>query len=324
MWSFRTERIFDQPAEHGGAPAWVTRSDVLHWTGHVRFNDQESKYKLWYEVQFSKLDRVFEGWYKASLLHEFILPTPDTELGVAANRDKVFDLANPPLRLPADPEFDAARQAGRTGAQYIDIGAALGYALIQHNLCGQLCVAALIGSDVIPVLKRSLEAFPSARELLAQDRGTTTLDVEALLTLVGKKYEFFRAEPSIAPLTPEYLRRSLDGGRMAIVLTGVTGLGVIRASSKILHWVVLEDVFPVANSAWVRIYNPFQNREEVYPLEAVFNPISKSTIGLWIEPTRPVPAPADGTQVASTESMLTPRPSVASPVAQPTSPAAGI
>jgi hypothetical protein len=56
MWSFRTERLFAQPAE-GAAPAWVTRNDVLLWTGHVRFNNKELKYKLWYEVKFTKLDK---------------------------------------------------------------------------------------------------------------------------------------------------------------------------------------------------------------------------------------------------------------------------
>ncbi len=287
MWSFRTERIFAEASQHSAAPAWVSRNDVLHWTGHVSWNDQEPKYKLWFGVEFTKLDRQFTGWYKASIMHDYVVPTPDTDVTIPGNKDKVFDLSRPLLRMPADPEFAAARKAGRIAAQYIDIRGALGYGLVQHNLCGELCVAALIGSDIIPFLKAWISASKIAKELLAQDRGTSTLDIQEMLRVAGKKYEFWRAEPSIAPLTPDFLAKSLGGGRMALAATGVTGGGLIRSKSGIRHWIVVEDILPVANSAWVRLYNPFQDREEVYPLETVFNPTVSSAIGWWVEPTRP-------------------------------------
>ena len=136
MWSFRTERIFAQPSQSAAAPAWVTPTDILLWTGHVQVNNQEPKYKLWYEVKFTKLDREFKGWYKASIMEEFIFPTPDTDLTVPENKDKVFDLTHPLLRMPADPEIDAARKAGLLGAQYININAATGWSKVNHNLCG--------------------------------------------------------------------------------------------------------------------------------------------------------------------------------------------
>ncbi len=287
MWSFRTERLFTEASQHAAAPAWVSRNDVLHWTGHVRLNDKEPKYKLWYGVEFTKLDRQFSGWYKADLLHEFVVPTPDTDLTIPDNNKKVCDLSRPLLRMPADPEFEAARKAGRMGAQYIDIRGALGYELIQHNLCGELCVAALAGSDIIPFLKKWIAASKTAKQLLAQDRGTTTLDIEEMLRVAGKTYEFWRAEPSIAPVTPDYLRKGLDGGRMALVATGITVTGVVRSKSRIRHWVVIEDILAVANGAWVRVYNPFQDREQVYTLEAVLNTAVSSAIGWWVEPTRP-------------------------------------
>ena len=293
MWSFRTERIFTDASQHAAAPAWVSRNDVLHWNGHVRRNDQEPKYKLWYGVEFTKLDRQFSGWYKADLMHEFVIPTPDTDLTIPGNSKKVFDLSRPLVRLPADPEFDAARKAGRIAAQYIDIRRALGYGLVQHNLCGELCVAALAGLDIIPFLTKWIANSRSAKQLLAQDRGTTTLDIQEMLRVVGKSYEFWRAEPSIAPLTPDYLRKGLAGGRMALAATGVTGAGVIRSLSRVRHWVVVEDILPVSNGAWVRLYNPFHDREEVYPLETVFSTFISSSIGWWVEPTLPgsVPPP---------------------------------
>lgn len=287
LWSYRTERIFTDPSEHAAAPAWVSRDEVLHWTGHVRFSPAERKYKLWYEVQFTKLDRQFSGWYKAALLHPFIIPTPSTDVAVPTNSTRVFDLSRPLLRLPADPEFDAARKAGRAGAQYIDIRRALGYGVLQHNLCGELSVAALIGSDIIPFLQQWIAASTVARNLLARDWGTTTVNIQEMLRVVGKKYEFWRSEPTVAPLTPDYLRAGIDAGRMTIVKTGVTPGGIIRWNGPIWHWVLIEDVLPVGNTAWVRLYNPFQNRDEVYTLDAVLKPTVASNFGWWVEPTRP-------------------------------------
>lgn len=287
LWSYRTERIFTEPSEHAAAPAWVSRDDVLHWTGHVRSNDQERKYKLWYAVEFTKLDRQFTGWYKASLLHPFIMPTPSTDMAVPANSTTVFNLASPSLRLPADPEFDDSRKAGRAAAQYIDIRRALGYGLLQHNLCGELCIAALVGSDIIPFLQQWIATSRVARAILARDWGTTTVNVQEMLRMVGKKYEFWRSEPTVAPLTPDYLRAGIDGGRMTIVKTCVTNGGIIKWNGPVWHWVLIEDVFPVGNSAWVRLYNPFQNREEVYTLDAVLKPTVASNFGWWVEPNRP-------------------------------------
>lgn len=284
MWSIRAERIFAAPSEHGTALGWVSPDDVVHWTGHVRFSPEEPKYNTWYEVEFMKLDRRFKGWYKASLLEEFILPTPKTDLNVPQNRDTAFDLSRPRLHLPADPEIEDARKAGRVAAQYIDIRRALGWGLLHHNLCGEFCVAALAALGVIPLLQEWLPGYLPAREILEKDRGTGISDLESMLDAVGLKYEFYRAEGSVAPLTPSYLRRMLDTGRMAIAATGVTTYGQLKAHSRIRHWVVIEDILRVGNSGWLRVYNPFSNREEVYRFEEVIDMPSRSSIGLWTEP----------------------------------------
>ncbi len=287
MWSFRTERIFAQPSQHAAAPAWVTPQDVLLWTGHIQINNQEPKYKAWFQVKFTKLDREFAGWYKASLLEEFIIPTPDSDLTIPENKAKVFDLSRPQLRLPADPEIDAARKAGLLGAQYININAATGWAKVNHNLCGEFCAAALGASDVIPFLKGWLTSYAGAKAILLNDSGTSILDLKSMLDVFNKKYEFFQAEASVIPLTPAYLRKMLDTGRMAIMGTGVTYNGLLKWSSHIRHWVVIEDFIRVANSGWVRVYNPFSDREEVYPFTVVFDAASGTAMGLWVDPTRP-------------------------------------
>jgi hypothetical protein len=287
MWTIRAERLFTEPSIHAAAPAWLFPLDIPRWTGHVRFNDQEPKYKLWYELEFTKLDRHFKGWYKASLLEEFFIPTPDTDVTDPDNQKTVFDLSRPRLRMPMDPEIDAARKAGRTAAQYIEVGRAIGNAAVKHNLCGEFCVAALGGSDVIPFLRRWLASYTRAMTTLQNDWGTSIYDLQSMLDAIGKKYELFRAEGSIAPITPGYVRKMLDTGRMAIVGTGINYLGAIRCGSRTRHWIVIEDILRVRDSGWVRIYNPFSDREEVYPFNVVFNTISRSAIGMWVEPTPP-------------------------------------
>jgi hypothetical protein len=46
--------------------------------------------------------------------------------------------------------------------------------------------------------------------------------------------------------------------------------------------VVLEDVLPVGNNGWVRVYNPFQNREEVYDYNTFMASAGTGT-GLWLD-----------------------------------------
>lgn len=289
MWSIRAERIFVEPSEHCAAPAWVVPQDVLRWTGHVRFNDKETKYKLWYEVELTKLDRQFKGWYKASLLEEFFVPNSLTDVTNPENGRTIFDLSLPRLRIPSDAEIEAARKAGRTGAQYIEISRAIRSTAVKRNLCGEFCAAALGGSDVLPFLLKWLTSYKGATPILQNDAGTSILDLQAMLDVFGKKYEYFRAEASVAPITPSYVRKMLDTGRMAIVGTGITYNGVVKWGSRIRHWIVIEDILRVGNSGWVRIYNPFQNREEVYSFDVVFDTFSRSAIGLWVEPTLPSP-----------------------------------
>ncbi len=286
MWSFRTERIFAQPSQSAAAPAWVSPSDVLLWTGHVQFNNQEPKYKLWYEVEFTKLDQAFKGWYKADLLQEFIMPTPDTDLTDPENSGKVFDLSHPLLRLPADPEIDAARKLG-TGAQYINTIAATGRSKVNFNLCGEFSCAALGGSDVIPFLKSWIASYKNGSTILQNDSGTSIQDLESMLDVFKKTYEFFQAEESVIPLTPGYLRKVIDSGRMALVGTGITHDGQLKWNSHIRHWVVIEDIIMVSNSGWVRVYNPYPDKEEVYPYDVVFDATTGTVIGLLVAPTHP-------------------------------------
>jgi hypothetical protein len=287
MWSIRVERLFSDPSEHSATLGWVAPEDVLRWTGRVRQNERERKYRTWYEVELTKAGRHLLGWYKASLLDEFFAPAPRTDLAYPENRETVFDLSLPRLRLPEDPEISDSRKAGRAAAQYIDIRRALGWGQLHHNLCGEFCAAALASTDVIPLLQEWLAAYPPARGILAEDRGTSIPDMQAMLDAFGLKHEYYRTVGSTSPVTPNYVRRKLDAGMMGIVGTGVTRSGNIRAHSGIRHWIVIEDILRVGSSGWLRVFNPFTNREETYRFDEVYDLPSRDSIGLWVEPRRP-------------------------------------
>lgn len=299
MWSIRAERLFTDPSQHSATLGWVVPEDIVRWTGRVRINEKEPKYSTWYEVELTKADKQLIGWYKAALLDEFFAPTPLTDLGIPDNRTRIFDLARTHLRLPADPEIDDSRKAGRAGAQFIDVGRALGWGQLHHNLCGEFCAAALASTDVIPLLQKWLPAYPRAREILAEDSGTSIPDLEAMLTTFRLKYEFYRAYGSTSPITPTYIRRKLDAGLMAIVFTGVTPYGAVKSRSPIRHWVVVEDLLRVADSGWLRVYNPFSNREETCRFDEVYDLPSRDSIGLWVEPVRPSGTEAIAVELAS-------------------------
>lgn len=121
MWSFRPERIFKEPTERSAGIGWVSPTDILHWTGRIRYSEKEWKYKLWYEVELTKLGRTIKGWYKATLLEEFVIPEVFVESNDRAGTAALFDMSQPKLRLPVDPEIEEAMIDKRNSPQYIDI-----------------------------------------------------------------------------------------------------------------------------------------------------------------------------------------------------------
>ena len=283
MWSIRAERIFDAPSEQALPLGWISSKDILFWNGSVFLNNDEPKYKEWYQVEIVKLEKHLKGWFKAALLEEYVWTESDFSLEDAHHAETVFDLSKPALRLPDDAEIKIAIEEKRQAAQYIDIREVLGWSKIHHNLCGEFCVAALANSNIIPLLKRWKPAYRRTQEILEMDSGTGVQDLQNLLRLHDLQYELFRIEPSVAPITPGYLAKNLNLNRKAIVGVGINSDGKVDISGKIRHWVVVEDIFRVGLSGWVRIYNPFHNREEVYPFHVLFDPKVATGYGIWVE-----------------------------------------
>ena len=284
MWSFRPERIFKEPTERSAGLGWASPKDILYWTGRVAYAEKEWKYKNWYEVELTKLDKVVKGWYKAALLEEFVIPEVYVEANDRTGIAALFDMSRSILRIPADPEIADAIRAKRNAPQYINVQNAIGKNKVNYNLCGQFCVAAVCGVDVIPLLKKWYDTkLARAKTVLENDRGTVIYDLQNMLSLYNIKSELFRPEPSIAPATPAYLEKMLNSGKKAIMGTGINHKGEISFNGHIRHWLVLEQIVRMGNGGWVRIYDPFFNQEEVYPYRTLFDTGISISMGLWLD-----------------------------------------
>ncbi len=288
VWTLRPEMIYTEASQDKGHLGWAIESDIMQWTGQVKRNDQEPKYKTWYEVSLYKTNKLIKGWYKADLLDPYIFPSEENDTGIETNGVNQFDLGTTMLRHPADPEIADAIAANRNGYQYIDVFNAFEKHKIHHNLCGEFCAATLAGVDVIPLLKK-WKAVDDAKvtEIMRDDEGTGLGDVKAMLSLFDLEFEEYRYAPSVTPVSPIRLLNQLKEGKMAF-----SGVGIFKANGKLCgkesggkttrHWVILEDVIPVGNSGWARIYNPFRNREEVYTYELFIQSVGQFGIGLWV------------------------------------------
>ena len=216
-------------------------------------------------------------------MEEFVLPEVYVEASDRAGIAALFDMSRPKLRLPNDPEIDEARVAKRNAYQYINIRNATGRNMINHNLCGQFCIAALSGMNVIPLLKKWYATGERPKAVLNGDRGTVVYDLEQMLKLLNMKSEIFKPEPSIAPATPLYLEGMLKSGKKAIIGVGINYKGEASYNASIRHWLVVVDIVRMGNSGWVRVYNSFFNQEEVYPYQRLFNTGNATGICLWVD-----------------------------------------
>lgn len=296
IWTVRHETIYPDASEKGPALGWVSPEDIMRWTGRARRNDNETKYKLWYEVSLYKSGRMMKGWFKGNIVDPYIFPTEETDPSNEANADRQFDLSTPILRHPADQEIEDAIAERRGAHQYIDVVGALGSTKIHNNLCGEFCVAALAGMNVIPFLKNWLEGYdastvkgilPDPAKVLKTNVGTGLSEVEFMLDVCGVRHEEFRYTPSVSPVTPLRLKRLIDEGKLIYWGVAIFKLGG-RLSGKSTsnttrHWIVLEDVAAVGNSGWVRIYNPFNNREEIYNYNYFMDSVGQFGLGLLVE-----------------------------------------
>jgi hypothetical protein len=283
VYTIRDHYIYKQPVQNASYWGCALKGQVMRWSGEVKSRQEGNTLRQFYQVKFYRMSQEMTGWFRGDITQEYFFPTDANDPDIAANSQNVFDLTTPILRHPQDPEIAAAIAAHFTGAQYIDIRNAIGKSLRHFCLCGEICVAALGGVDVVPLLHNWFTAVPKYWRVSAiltnPHEGTNVVDLQSILSLANlPKGETYSSTPG----TPWQIKERLDKGQLAIAGCGINSGGKIKADGKIRHWVVLEDVLPVGNNGWVRIYNPFQNREEVYDYNTFITSAGIGT-GIWLD-----------------------------------------
>ncbi len=280
VFAVKPHYIYKDPRQNGHYWGTALKGQILRWTGRIIKCDAGDGVRRDYsEVSFYRLSQAMTGWFRSDAVAEYVYPEPDKDPEIEANKANAFDLTQAVLRLPQDPEIAAAKAAGYTGAQYIDIRNALGKALRHFCLCGEFCVSAIVGSDIIPVLGNWLQSgYWRVNEILNNPKGLTGLgDLQSILQL----YNCAGITYNSAPVSPQFIKNRLLNGEFAISGCSITSGGKVKEGEGIRHWVVVEDVLPVGNSGWVRLYNPFHNRSEVYEYET-FMRSAGTGVGMWV------------------------------------------
>ena len=281
VYAIRDHYIYIDPMKNLSSFGCALKGQVMRWTGSVRCSDKDGKRRSYYEVDFYRMSRYLHGWFRGDIVADYVYPTPELDPSIESNALTVFDLSKQILRHPQDQAIDDAKKKGYNAAQYVDVFAATNKHIVHFSLCGEFCVAALSGKDILPTLKTWLDSkYWRAPSILSNPHeGTSAGDLQTLLAANKLKGEIY----SSIPTTPQVIKDRLASGQFAIVGCGINSGGRVKADGKIRHWVVLQDIIPVGNSGWVRVYNPFMNRDEVYNY-TMFIASSGVGAGLWVTP----------------------------------------
>ncbi|MBN9682279.1 MULTISPECIES: SH3 domain-containing protein [unclassified Corallococcus] len=164
--------------------------------------------------------------------------------------------------------LDNALQVG-SAAQYINLEKALGqgWRQVHYNLCGPLAVGASLGMSP----KEALTAFAATSAgILNSGTTTTATPLETVYEARGWTTGYTSGTASMP--APEDMARMLDDGKALIALVNIDTKGADGmltffedSTQAVAHWVSVSAVEENGKGDWtVRVYNPFENREELY------------------------------------------------------------
>ncbi|WP_342374302.1 hypothetical protein NVS55_23365 [Myxococcus stipitatus] len=195
-------------------------------------------------------------------------------------------------------EWKANHDAGQDPiAQYLDVGTILkgeGHDYTHGNLCGELSAMSVMGLGIVDGLTRFAGLGTEYQAILANgERLTNATNLETFLVsqgwnIVGQQ-PGFENTPAMKDLdgnfsatdtyknnhakdpTPQAVQGILDNGGSLLVLVNIDGAdnGMLEpvgtSTQDITHWASVVDVTENAQGqTYVRVYNPYQNRKEVY------------------------------------------------------------
>jgi hypothetical protein len=206
------------------------------------------------------------GWVDTYNLESFSSDLDTTSPALNLDVDMIYHLENP---LTGE-EYTT---------QYISLKD-IGYKTKHYNLCGEFCVAALDGIYVQDLISSWKSVYTYADHRLKNDESTSIYDLGFMLNSVEITHKTETFSPSTKPLTA-----SDFVGKKAIVGVGINNAGKILEDGKIRHWVVILGCVPYMTTGFVRIYNPFTNKEELVDFRVLYKSMCPGGLGttlIWI------------------------------------------
>ncbi len=192
-----------------------------------------------------------------------------------------FDPDDPILNLDTDiliPLYN--KETGeRYTTQYISLKD-IGYRTKHYNLCGEFCVAALAYLGIEELCQSWIKGYAYADKRLKNDEGTSIYDISFMLKSVGLDYDVETFSPSTKPLIANDFAH-----KKAIVGVGINNSGKILEEGKIRHWVVVLGCVVKGTTGFVRVYNPFYNKEELVDFRLLYKSMCPRGLGttlIWV------------------------------------------
>lgn len=240
---------------------------------------------LWTEVQHTDGNgAVTSGWVNDAYLEDYVEPFPNAEVVIP----------NP------TPELHDA-------AQYMLVGGKQ-----KFNLCGELCVAFIVGEDIDTLIAKWKTAAPDFfNSILAGDRDKPTgpEDLRSILSAYGYSADNGQVISFKAGLTDPLVGFGPTQGRIGRLLEThfLVALVTINSHGKLIrkpedsstkrgknrpvvekgisHWVVVDRITPNGiNAGRVELYNPFHNRRQEYSFNEFYKSCSSPAwSGWWVE-----------------------------------------
>lgn len=266
-WCIKATPLYEKPGGKKQNNIFLSVNSIYDVTG----DQQIFANKLWSEVKFIDRNEIErQGWIQDVYLEDYI-EDPNS---------KGFEVLIP---HPTADSTDAA--------QYMKWENDARYA----NMCGELCVAFIVGEDIETFLTKWKQMDGTLYKLIIPvDRPTGPDEVNNMLKVYGypSKYITFQAGLTDADTglrkTPGRFQKML-ATHYLIAAVRIDSVAGNIGEGKIGHWVVVDKVLSEGiNRGWVEIYNPFPNKRQVYSFDEFIRSCEAEQItGLWVNRTLP-------------------------------------
>lgn len=271
-WCFDRTPVYRAPEEPWPSIS-LNKGAVVELTGQNQNITIDSAKITWLEVAYETYDsragtQWVTGWVNDAYLDEYNECFPDPGVVI-------------PNQTP-DP---------RDAQQYM-----LWEGTVRYNLCGEFCVAFIVGDDIDSVLAKWKAKSPASYNAAlggGRDNGTRADELQKMLNAILSDYGYGSDVDQVInlsskltyPVTPAGLLEDLKNMLTThYLIGGVTindaGQLIGKENPRIKHWIVVDKI--TRNGNRVEIYNSFPNRREECSFSEFYSSFSTNS-GLWVK-----------------------------------------